>query len=382
MSSLTMTPILLLSLPVVLSAFQRGSVEKAGLRLEKLEAARQLLRKEVESGSVGAAAWLVARNGVIVIEEGLGRLSRAKDAAVCQADSVFLVASITKPVTAIALMRLVQQERVRLEDPVQKYLPEFKGGQRDQVTIRQLLSHTSGLPDMLPENIELRRRHAPLREFVLTSLRTPLLFTPGSKVSYQSMGILLASEIVERLTGRPFREYVRDEVLIPLKMSGSSLGLGGRSIDQTVICDVPQQGELKMSDQDRSWDWNSRYWRDLGAPWGGLHSTVGDIGRLLQATLDGGSPVLKRPLTEEMLRNQNSGLEKAWGLGWSLGPDRFVEGSTPATFGHNGATGTLCWADPSRNLIFVAFTNRAEANDKTQLLRRLSKLVSDAADLP
>jgi CubicO group peptidase (beta-lactamase class C family) len=141
---------------------------------------------------------------------------------------------------------------------------------------------------MLPDNIALRKRQAPLKDFVSGALRTPLLFQPGTRVSYQSMGILLASEIVQRVSGMPLDRFLQREVFGPLKMRHSSMGIGKRKIEDTVQCDLPAQGDLRMQDTDASWNWNSPYWRNLGVPWGGMHTTVGDINRLLQAMLEKG----------------------------------------------------------------------------------------------
>src|SRR6185295_14730675 len=110
----------------------------------------------------------------------------------------------------------------------------------EAVTLKHLLTHTSGLPDMLPENIELRRRHAPLSEFVALTCRTTLLFRPGEKVSYQSMGILLAAAIVEKISGQPMPAFLRANIFAPLRMTQTSLGLGGRNIADTAQCQVTE----------------------------------------------------------------------------------------------------------------------------------------------
>src|SRR5262249_39066982 len=163
--------------------------------------------QETRNGQVLAASIVVARHGVIVLQRGSGRQSPEASGTPAQPDTIYLVASITKPVTASALMLLVERGMVSLADPVQRYLPEFQGPEREKVRVQDLLSHVSGLPDMLPQNLELRRAHAPLSEFVRLSLTTPLLFAPRTSFSYQSMGILLAAEIVERLTKTPLREF-------------------------------------------------------------------------------------------------------------------------------------------------------------------------------
>ena len=206
----------------------------AGVSAELLDQAAQLIRTQVDSGAVGAAAILVARDGRIVLQKGFGKLSPAQDAPPVTPESVFLVASITKPVTVASLMLLVERGLVSLNDPVNRYLPQFTGADRDAVRVRDLLSHTSGLPDMLPENTELRRSHAPLSVFIQHVYSTPLLFKPGTSFSYQSMGILLAAAIVEKTTGMALRDFEKKEIFGPLGMKSTSLGPGGDA--SQILC--------------------------------------------------------------------------------------------------------------------------------------------------
>ena len=353
--------------------------EKAGFVPEKLGMACRVLEQEVTSGKVGAAALLVARDGVIAAERSYGRLRRDPSAPECRPDSVFLVASISKPITALGVMKLVERGRIHLNDPVMKYLPDFRGDAREKITVRQLLCHASGLPDMLPDNIPLRKRQAALKEFVAGTLHTPLLFPPGTKVSYQSMGILLAAEILERVSGQKLDAFLQKEMFTPLGMRHSSMGLGRNRLEDTVQVDLPQTGDVPQTEADRAWSWNSPYWRDLGTPWGGMHTTVGDIALALEAMLDSGRPVLKPETARAMVTDQNQGLNLPWGLGWKVGRGAFYDGSAPEVFGHGGATGTVCWADPGRKIVFVLFTNRPGVNDKTDFLHRLSGAVADAA---
>ena len=194
-------------------------VDAMSLKQDRLEQAAALIKKSTDSGEVSAAS-LYVRQREIVFQRAFGR---AHDP-----DSVFLLASITKPMTAIGVMILVDRGQLTLSDPVRKHIPEFTGGERDLVTIRHLLTHTSGLPDQLEENVQLRKRHAPLKDFVAATCRTPLLFKPGIEVKYQSMGLLLAAEIAERVTKRPFRDFLGDEFFRPAGMTKTSLGLGGR----------------------------------------------------------------------------------------------------------------------------------------------------------
>lgn len=365
----------------LIAQLRPGPPSAAGVSQVQLERASRLIQSEVESGQLGAAAILVARHGRIVLHRGFGRLSTARDAPSVQPDSVFLLASITKPVTACSLMLLVERGLVSLGDPVNDYLPKFQGGDRNKIHVRDLLRHTSGLPDMLPENIELRRTHAPLSEFVRHVYTTPLLFAPGSDFRYQSMGILLAAEIVEKMSGMSLRDFEKKEIFDPLGMKDSSLGLGGRRISDLVSC-MPAPG-TDPADNERFGP-NSLYWRDFGCPWGGMHSTTSDLAILLQTFLDSGTYAGKRvfsPATvKAMTSDQNAEIKSPWGLGWALGRSRawnaFGDLVSENAFGHAGATGTMAWADPDSQLLCVILTNRPYSVDDGRLLRLVSNTVA------
>ena len=300
---------------------------------EKMREAVKRVRYAMASHYVSAAALEVVRDGAVE-----GDLNGTR---------VFLLASISKPMTATGVMILADRGHLSLDDKVRKFIPEFRGGDRDLVSVRHLLSHSSGLPDMLPENTELRRRHAPLGDFVAATCKTPLLFKPGAEVRYQSMGILLAAEIAQRITGRLFRDFLAEELFHPLGMRQTSLGLGGRRIADTEQCQV-------RGDED--WNWNSPYWRNLGAPWGGVHSTARDVTVFLRAYLDPDGRVLKRETMAAMITNQTAGLNTPWGLGWSVEPGTFGKACSARTFGHAGSTGTLAWCDPVKRMTFVLLT--------------------------
>ena len=139
-------------------------------RPQQLERAFGLLTAAVEAGQISAASLTVARHGKEVFARGAGQRKPNTGQSV-DADSIFLLASITKPVTACALMILVGRGLISLEDPAIDYLPEFTGGDRPDIKVRHLLSHISGMPDMLPENTSLRRAHEPVEVFVERSLQ-------------------------------------------------------------------------------------------------------------------------------------------------------------------------------------------------------------------
>ena len=321
----------------------------------------EMISEQTSSGQVSGAA-LSIRHKATVLERAFGKAKTA--------DAVFLIASITKPMTATAFMILVDRKEVSLSDPVQRFIPEFRGEGRERVLVKHLLTHTSGLPDMLPEDQDLRKRHAPLSEFVECTCRTPLLFKPGSELRYQSMGILLAAEIASRITKEPFPSFVSNHVFQPLGMRNTSLGLGGRAISQMMQCQVTPASD---------WDWNSSYWRNLGSPWGGAHSTVSDLARFLQYFAHPDSRIIKPETAATMIADQIEGLNKRWGLGWMLNNGQFGTGCSATTFGHSGSTGTLCWLDPKKDLSFVLLTTKPAAQSNSTLLYPVSESVSAAS---
>jgi CubicO group peptidase (beta-lactamase class C family) len=364
---------------VVLTA---GAPAGVGMSEARLQSAAALIDTEIQRGSLGAASILVARRGTVVLHRGFGRLSQTSKTPVTK-DSVFLLASITKPVTAAALMLLVERGQVSLNDPVMRHLPEFTDGEKPKVRVRDILSHVSGLPDMLPENTALRRANVPLDSFVRGALKTPLLYSPGTSFAYQSMGTLLAGEIVERVAKARLRDFEKKEIFDPLGMKHSSLGLGSLKIEETVEAWTSPKAN---PEDTKRFGANTLYWRDMGHPWGGMHSTTGDLGTLLQTFLNGGIYNGKRifsPATvKEMITDQNTRVQAPWGLGWALGRsivwNFFGDLVSPSTFGHAGATGTVAWADPQTQVICVILTDRLF--DEGRLLRLVSNAVAAAVE--
>ena len=218
--------------------------------------------------------------------------------------------------TATGVMVLADRGELRISDPVMKFIPEFSEGARKDVTIEHLLTHTSGLPDQLENNADLRQRHAPLAEFVQGAIRAPLLFAPGTKYHYQSMGLLLAAEVAERITKKRLRDFLASEVFQPLGMNRTALGMGTfQPADVVRVQTEHAAPEAGGGDPNaKEWDWNSTYWRNLGAPWGGAQSSAADVARFLRSFMHPEGKVLREETARSMIQNHTEGLGAA--AGW------------------------------------------------------------------
>lgn len=322
----------------------------AALRGGKWDDAAGVLEGATAAGRVESAVLQVTRRG-----ESFTRHFGKADSG----DAMFLLGSISKPIGVTAVMTLFDRGEFRLDDRVSRFLPAFAGDGRDGVTIRHLLTHTSGLPDQLADNGELRRRHATLAEFAGQAMRTPLGFAPGARYQYSSMGILLAARIGESISGRDFPALVDRGVFQPLGMTHSAQGLGRFGLDDMVRCQMdgaaPESGS--GDPRSREWDWNSRYWRALGAPWGGTHASAPDVARLLGEFLAAGGRAVRPETARLMTRNHNPAGLTPRGLGFAVGEASGSPGCSARTFGHTGSTGTLCWADPASETACVVLTS-------------------------
>lgn len=335
---------------------------------DRMKSAAQLIQAQIDSGTLKAAVLRV-QHGEEVFEQAYGSAGR---------DSMFLLGSITKTFTAIAVMVLVDRGELRLSDRASRFLPEFSEGERKNVTIEQLLVHTSGLPDQLPDNNAMRSRHAPLGDFVKAVVRTPLLFTPGAEYHYQSMGILLAAAIVERVAKLPLPAFLAKHVFTPLGMRRTVLGLGGfKKSDMMPMQTEHAAPEAGAGDPTaKDWDWNSDYWRNLAAPWGGAHSTVDDLAIFLRSFTHPDAMVLRQETARLMITDHTPALGAHRGIGFMVGPAGFGRGCSMRTFGHSGSTGTLAWLDPETDTSFVMLTTLPKNVSGDLLLHPIADLVS------
>jgi len=364
--------------------------DEIGLDAERLKAAYQRL-DDWTSGPkpvIPGGAILVGRRGRVVEPGFFGRQGPEADAKAIRRDGMFLLASITKPITYMAAMKLVERGLLNLSDPVMRYIPEFAAHHKEDTLVLHLFTHTSGMPDMLGNNAELRKQHAPLSRFVEGAIEAVPLFPPGTDYSYQSMGTLIVAELVQRLSGMTIHDFIRKEILDPLEMK--STGLGSRGLDRERIVRVETPEYQAGSD----FGWNSPYWQELGAPWGGMFSAPEDFAVICQLLLGGGAMNgvrLFAPGTVEMMTtnrlpdqpNLPEAVRRAepWGLGWQLNPRGTSKswGSVLGrnVFGHTGATGTMCWIDPDRDGFCLLFTTAIRSRAPWRLVH-LSNMIASA----
>lgn len=322
----------------------------AALQKQSFEAADKILSDAITANVVNSAVIHVVHRDS-THSKSFGNANSA--------DARFLLGSITKPICVAALMHFYDRGDFSLDDRLQKFLPQFTGDGREAVTLRHLLTHTCGLPDQLPENNALRKQHAGLSDFVTGAIRARLSFAPGTKYQYSSMGILLATHVAEVISKTGILELVDRHVFRPLQMTRSSLGLGTfRSVDlipsQTEFA-APEAGAGDPSARD--WDWNSHYWRKLGAPWGGAFCSAPDVAKFLAVFAGKQHGPLKPPTVKMMVTNQNPTGLTPRGLGFNVGTSAGPPGCSDRTYGHTGSTGTLCWADPATETIGVVLTS-------------------------
>jgi CubicO group peptidase (beta-lactamase class C family) len=335
----------------------------------KLEQAAGVMADWTKDGRVEGASILVTQ----------GSRQFARDFGTAKGpEPVFLLASISKPMTAAAVVTLVDSGQLSLDDTVVKFFPGFTGDGRETITIRNLLTHTAGLPDMLSNDEMLRQNHATLADYREGALKAPLKFPPGTKYSYASMGILLSSEIAQKITGKPIADIVEERVFRPLGMKRMGFGLRGRANATTV----PSQAAPAMTEEGKKtwsdWNWNSSYWRNLGAPWGGALGSAADINRFYREFLDQRGTIMKPANEQLMITNQSPLGVKASGLGFDLPPSIGAPACGPRTFGHNGSTGTYTWADPDTGTICVVLTTLYEAAVRPHPTHLVGDLVAQA----
>ena len=306
----------------------------------------------------------------------------------------YLVASLTKPITAMAVVKLAAEGQLSLAEPISTFLPGFKRAALRRTTVRHLLTHTSGFPDMLPNNTELRTAHAPLDEFVCQAADAELEFRTATDCRYSSVGFLLLGAIVEVVTGQALGGFLQKQFFEPLQMNDTWLGMSREQADEILPTVLPSILPEWQPDAEY-WGWNSQYWRTLGAPWGGMISSAADLGRyaemMLRRGCDGdGKQLLPESAVIAAVSDQTAALaaqpdyvgpHRGWGFGWrrewpSHGAS-FGDFVSTNTVVHWGATGTMMWLDMTSNRYSVILTTTPYEHSQSTI-QRMSNVMATA----
>ena len=332
-----------------------------GVRLDAaaLDPAFALAAGQVADGTAPFVILAVAdREGTIRAEAFPGPAAPGIDV-----DSICLLASITKPFLATAVMQLVADGRVTLADAIERYVPEFATPGKPRVTVWHLLTHTSGIADL--DVLEMVAGGAGRAELVRFAATAPIGFRPGSRFEYVSSTFDLLAALIEKVTKEPHAAYLRRAIWEPLRLRDTTFDPWDRAARVAPV------GEALPPGSPRPWAPGARTaqeWRafsSLELPGGGLFATAGDVLRFGRAMLRGGEldgvRILPSSFVDLMTREQTVGrLGEAgdplqaphYALGWGKPNPRTVAGS-PEAFGHGGATGTRLWVDPRHDLVFV-----------------------------
>jgi CubicO group peptidase (beta-lactamase class C family) len=302
------------------------------------------------------------------------------------ADSLYFLASVTKPIVATAVMQLVDEGRLDLHAPIQRLVPELAGPGRERITPWHVLTHTSGLRDM--DQRQVLRKRLGADKMLEQVLSAPLDFEPGSRYRYASDSFYLLAAVITRLTGMPFAEALERRVLGPVGALDVTFDPRTRRNRIVRVHGVGVENRLIQ-------EVVLRFLARATLPGGGLWGTAEDLvrfGRSLLPAATGAMPrILSQAAIEEMSREQTQGLfdvsedgtrrDPRYALGWGkphpagIAPSVVDETSapdagevvrvpaSPSTFTHGGATGTRLWIDPDREMVFVFLTNHWGISD-------------------
>ncbi len=352
-----------------------GSAKDAGMSQERIDYLENLVSSWVNEGIMQAASMCVVRRGIIVSHASYGPLTLDHESLKLDKDSLFPLASLTKPVTATCLMKLVEDGLLELVDPVSKYIPEFTGEGKHPVKIHHLLTHTSGIRDedvhynsskKLDEGVIVPEpetsQHPNIQKRLYLGYDTPLWKPPGTEMRYFNYGYLLIGEIVRRVSKQSLEEYARKRIFSPLGMKDSYY-----IVPDSMFNRVYKRAEHIYG----SWYSSPEAMRNPSAS-GGMYSTVKDMAVFGQMFLNKGiygeSRILSPVTVNEMTSNQIPGVsafhdgefftEANWGYGWNIhGNKRDDSGSlrSAQAFDHGGAGGVRLLVDPVYDVVWAYF---------------------------
>ena len=389
-------------IPLLCSALMSNPLRAESPKLPGVGAAlqEQINRHEI----AGAVTMVVSKDRVLHLETtGLADMAAHKP---MQADTVFWIASMTKPITATAVLMLQDEGKLDVHDPVAKYLPEFANlktpsGQPANLTLIQILTHTSGLGEA---GGPAAREAKTLADLVPLWLAAPMQFEPGSRWRYCQSGINAAGRVVEVVSGMSFDAFLKKRLFQPLGMKSTTFypDASERARQVTAYAKNATTGSLEavpprpeFGPRDRPPQGN-----------GGLYSTTEDYGRFCQMLLGGGRfqgarylseasmKLMSTPQTPETLptgffQNDTYG-RRGLNYGWALGTcvlkaphDGVPAMLSPGTFGHGGAWGTQAWVDPVKGVAYVLMVQRSNfPNSDASEVRRVFQQAAAKALAP
>lgn len=344
------------------------------------------LQPFVDRHSLAGAVLLVANKDKVLDVETVGYADIAAKKPM-RADNLFWIASQSKAMTAAGLMMLVDEGKVNVDDPVEKYLPEFKAlkqvavqidGKRvllrvsHPITVKNILTHTSGLPftsAIEKPTFDLQ----PLAERVKSYTAAPLILQPDTKYSYSNAGFNTAGRIIEVVSGMPYEKFMEERLFRPLGMTDTTFWPNSEQLARLAKSYGPNKadnGLVEVSLTQLHYPLNDREYR-FPMPAGGLFSTAADVGRFCQMLLSGGEFAGKRYLSpaavQQMTCTQDGDLQNKgkgeYGYGFGLETWSKVHGEpqpgSGGAFGHGGAYCTQMHVDPKRGLIFIYMVQHA-----------------------
>jgi len=371
------------------------SVLGVELDAARLAAVRARMQQFVDQGELAGAVTLISRHDGVVSLEAVG-YQDLESKRPMRPDTLFRIASMTKPVTAVGIMILADEGKLAVDDPVEKHLPEFRGQQlavrgpqgvtlqkpSRPITLRDLLTHTSGMPGGLPRepaNLYVTR-DCTLADAVRLFTKEPLQFEPGTKWQYSNIGIDTLGRIIEVVSGESYETFLQNRVFDPLGMVDTCFYPSPAQAERIATTYRQEQGKLvPTTSLIIGHPSDGKY----PIPAGGLCSTAADLARfyrmmLCQGELDGKrilSPAAVAQMTRVHTGELKAGFTDGLGFGLGWGGVRTPTGPTamlsPGTFGHGGAFGTQGWIDPYKHLILVMMIQRVgQPNGDASAMRR------------
>ncbi|MBI3877979.1 MAG: beta-lactamase family protein [Verrucomicrobia bacterium] len=376
----------------------------AGMDAAKLKQIPARMQKFVDDSTVSGAVTLVARHGQIVSLEAVGWSDLAAKKPM-RADDLFWIASMTKPITATAILMLQDEGKLNVNDPVEKFLPEFKGlwlvasrtndavtlkRPARKITLRDLLTHTSGVNTETPDV----GRDLSLAERTLFYATQPLAFEPGSKWQYSNPGINTLGRIVEVVSGQNFAGFLEQRLFKPLGMKDTTFWPTEAQAKRVAKAYGPgenNKGLVAVENFFLDGRPLTARWR-TPKPAGGLYSTAADIAKfytmMLNAGVANGHRYLSSAAVKQMTTTQSGDIKTGFteGMSWGLGlqvvkqPTGVTAMLAPGTFGHGGAYGTQSWADPKQDMIFVLMIQRQRLpnSDASEIRRAFQEAAASA----